>query len=355
MVQVDNDLPRLIQQAQKVFQEHFSSTVSFERAIFFSWGCTIGDCAFCYMSTQPKDKLPEETKRSNSSILTEFFLAKHLGWDIGFFTGGIGVLKPEELEILLKAITEIIGDKIWLSVGPLSKPLLERYRPYIKGVVGSIETINPKLHQKVCPSKPLEPYEQMFKFAQSMELQRAITFIVGLGETKNDLGILIEFIKKYQINKIHIYSLIPEKGTLYEQAAIPSLEEHAWWIAQLRISFPMLDIQCGIWDDRVERIDFLLRAGANSFSKFKALKLFGTKIAEEIEQQVTAGGRAFKGTLTKIPLIDLDYEIGNFSFSESLKQEIKKKVLQYIRTMKENKEIAGRHQVNEISAPGDQQ
>ncbi len=329
-------LPELISRAQHVFKSHFPPSVSFERAVFFSWGCTIGDCAFCYMSTQPKDKPPRETKRSNASILAEFLLAKHLGWDIGFFTGGIGVLKPNELEFLLKAITEIIEDKLWLSVGPLSKPLLERYKPYVKGVVGSTETIEPVLHKKVCPSKPLGPYERMFEFAHPLGLQKAMTFIVGLGEKREDLFLLTDFIQKHEINKIHIYSLIPEKGTLYEKVAIPSQEEQAWWIAQLRIAFPALDIQCGIWEDRIERIPFLLNAGANSISKFKALKLFGTILAAEIEEQVQNSGRTFKGTLTKIPIIDWNKEINHLSISEVLKEEMKKKLQDYLEAMRKN-------------------
>ncbi|MBS3116060.1 radical SAM protein [Candidatus Woesearchaeota archaeon] len=330
------NLTRLIELAQVEYKKQFSSTVSFERAVFFSWGCTIGDCAFCYMSTQPPDKPLRETKRSHASILAEFLLAKHLGWDIGFFTGGIGVLKPEELEFLLKAIIEIINDKLWLSVGPLSKPLLERYKPYLKGVVGSTETINSKLHKMVCPSKPLVPYERMFEFAQQMGFQKAMTFIVGLGEMKEDLVLLIDFIKKYQIDKIHVYGLIPEKGTWYEKAAIPSQEDQAWWIAQLRIHFPTLDIQCGVWEDRVERIAFLLQAGANSISKFKALKLFGTKRAAEIEKQVLAAGRVFKGTLTEIPDVNWDAEVQKLSFSNELKERIKEKLGLYLEGMKKN-------------------
>ena len=102
----------LLNEASKVYSENFPPTVAFERAVFFSWGCTIGDCTFCYMSTQPKDKPPQETKRSKESILAEFILAKNLGWDIGFFTGGIGVLNPAELEFLLKNIHQITGEKI---------------------------------------------------------------------------------------------------------------------------------------------------------------------------------------------------------------------------------------------------
>ena len=163
---MDLETSTLIDKASITYKEHFSPTVCFERAIFFSWGCTIGDCTFCYMSTQPADKPPRETRRSVESILAEFLLAKHLGWDIGFFTGGIGVLKPDELELLLKSAVEITGQKIWLSVGPVPRILLQKYLPYIKGVVGSTETINPLLHKKVCPSKPLAPYEKMFIIAK---------------------------------------------------------------------------------------------------------------------------------------------------------------------------------------------
>lgn len=286
------------------------------------------------MSTQPADKPPRETKRSKESILAEFLLAKHLGWDIGFFTGGIGVLKPEELESLLQAAVEITGEKLWLSVGPVPQVLLQRYLPYIKGVVGSTETINPVLHKKVCPSKPLQPYERMFLAAKELNLVRAMTFIVGLGETRDDLPLLKEFIRKYDISKIHMYGLIPQAGTIHENDPIPTAEEQAWWIAQLRIAFPTLDIQCGIWEDRSERVSLLLQAGANSISKFKAVKLFATPVAHAIEAEAVKAGRTFQGTLTKLPDVDWNREIEKLSFSPELKQKIKFKLDQYLKDMR---------------------
>lgn len=316
----------LVEKADAIYKEHFSLQTPFERAIFFSWGCSIGDCTFCYMSTQPTGKLPTETRRTTESILAEFLLAKHLGWDIGFFTGGIGVFSPDEVEFLLKAASEITGEKLWLSVGPVAKPILKKYLPYIKGVVGSTETINPQLHKIVCPSKPLAPYEKMFLDAKELGLKKAMTFIVGMGEKKEDFILLKAFIEKYEIDKIHVYGLIPQKGTMFEHSAIPTKEEQAWWIAQLRIAFPTLDIQCGVWEDRVERISLLLRAGANSISKFKATKLFGTKIAEEIEQQVKMAGRTFRGTLTKLPEMDWDAQIQRLSLDPDLKGKIREKL-----------------------------
>ena len=194
----------LIDIAEAVFKENFPPEVCFERAIFFSWGCTIGDCAFCYMSTQPSDKPPTETRRSIESILAEFLIAKKLGWEIGFLTGGIGVIPPNEMEQILKDIKEVYGKKVWLSIGAIPRHLLKRYKPLVHGVVGSTETINPELHKIICPSKPLEPYQIMFKNAKELGMKKAMTFIVGMGETKEDMDILKDFIITYDINKVHI-------------------------------------------------------------------------------------------------------------------------------------------------------
>lgn len=333
---MEPELSSLLIKAEETYNSNFPPKTCFERAIFFSWGCTIGDCQFCYMSTQPASKKPSETKRSTESILAEFILAKNLGWEIGFFTGGIGVFRPQEIEILLKAAVEITGDKIWLSVGPLSKPILQKYLPYIKGVVGSTETINPELHAKVCPSKPLAPYERMFEAATEMGLQKAMTFIVGMGETHGDLELLKKFIHRYAIDKIHVYGLIPQSGTVFENSPIPSKEEQAWWIAQLRIAFPTLDIQCGVWEDRLDRISLLLQAGANSISKFRATALFGTKAAAELEHQATLAGRTFQGTLTKIPSIDWKDEVYKLSLEEDLKRRIHQKLEEYLQHMQKN-------------------
>jgi biotin synthase-like enzyme len=176
----------------------------------------------------------------------------------------------------------------------------------------------------------------MFESAKELNLQRAMTFIVGMGETRDDLKTLIDFIKKYDIAKIHVYGLIPQKGTMFENTKIPSPEEQAWWIANLRINFPTLDIQCGVWEDRADRIALLLNAGANSLSKFKAIKLFGTPVAKEFEHQAMLAHRTFKGTLTKLPDIDWSARVDALSFDASLKQKVKQKLLLYTKEMKAN-------------------
>ena len=323
----------LIDIAEAVFKENFPPEVCFERAIFFSWGCTIGDCAFCYMSTQPSDKPPTETRRSIESILAEFLIAKKLGWEIGFLTGGIGVIPPNEMEQILKDIKEVYGKKVWLSIGAIPRHLLKRYKPLVHGVVGSTETINPELHKIICPSKPLEPYQIMFKNAKELGMKKAMTFIVGMGETKEDMDILKDFIRTYDINKVHIYGLKPRKGTLLENNKVPSKEEQAWWIAELRLTFPKLEIQCGVWEDRLEITSYLLSAGANAVSNFRATKLFGTQLANDLEDQMALSGRKFTGTLTKLPDVDWNAEVDRLSLDKEMKEKIKIKLKSYIDAM----------------------
>lgn len=289
----------------------------FERAIFFSWYCRIRDCKFCYMSTQPEKKT---AVRSKESLVAEAILCRKLGWQLGFFSGGIGAFSQANFKEIIKDVSEAYGDKLWLNVGPLTEEEIKEYLPYTKGVVASIETINPKLHEFVCPSKPIGPYERMLEIAGKYKLKKAMTIIIGLGETIKDFELLKKFIEKHNIEKIHFYSLNPQKGTYFENREAPSAEYQAEWISRTRTAFSNIDIQCGIWLDKVDRVPILLKAGANSISKFPALKVFGSKEAEAIEKGAKEAGRIFKGTLTNLPKIDLDKETSDEKVKEKLRQ-----------------------------------
>ncbi|MBW2965860.1 radical SAM protein [Candidatus Woesearchaeota archaeon] len=305
----------------------------FERAIFFSWYCGIRDCAYCFMSTQPDSK---KAVRSKESLLAELLLCKKLGWKIGFISGGIGAFSQTKFKDLLKDMYKVSGEKFWLNIGALTADELKEYLPYTKGVVGSIETVNERIHDKICPSKPMEPYFEMFEDVSKLGLKNAMTIILGLGETIKDFAELKNIVEKYNITKVHFYGLNPQKGTVFEKSDPPSAEYQAEWIKKTREEFPKIDIQCGIWVDRVDRVAKLLKAGANSISKFPILKKFGSKEAKEIERQAKLAGREFRGTLTKLPEIDWDGEISKLDLAEELKEKIKNKLRLYLKKMQKN-------------------
>lgn len=302
----------------------------FERAIFFSWYCETADCKFCYMSVGTHKKI---ARRRFASILAEVFLSDKLGWHLGFISGGHNAYTTVEFKDLLRNIYEIHKDKIWVNIGPLNEDEIKSFLPYIKGVVGSIETININLHDDVCPSKPIKPFEDMFKIADKYKLEKAMTIILGLGETIEDYNLLRNFIKKYKISKIHFYALNPQKNTSFENIAGITKEYHAKWIKKTREDFPEMDIQAGIWLDKVDNVSYLLKAGANSISKFPAIKYFNSKYAKKIEEEAKKAGRIFKGTLTKFPRININ-EIDKFKIDNDLKKKIKIKLDNYLIKMK---------------------
>jgi biotin synthase-like enzyme len=332
---MDKELKALLEQANKAYKENFPNETWFERALFFSWSCSIKDCTFCYMSTQDRKNKDEEDRavRSKESLYAEAILCKTLGWRIGFFSGGINAYKHDEIAEMLRVISTITGEKLWINLGATPEAYLEKYLPYIQGVVGSIETVNENIHTQVCPSKPTAPYRKMFEYSAKLGLKNAMTIILGIGETKEDFGALKEFIKKYKIEKLHLYALNPVKGTPFEKKGSPNPEYQAWYIAKTRTAFPKLDIQMGIWKDKIDRIPLLLEAGANSISKFPATRDFGSKEAKIIQELSAKAGRNFLGSLTKLPKTDWDAEVEKIPCSGATKKIVRQKLQQYLNRM----------------------
>jgi len=242
--------------------------------------------------------------------LAEVTLCKALGWEIGFVSGGHDAYTTVEFGEILRQLSEAAGEKLWINVGALKKEELQRYLPHSRGVVASIETVNPRVHDFICPSKPIEPFEEMFEHAEKLGLKKAMTIILGVGETIDDFKLLKMFLEKNKVEKIHFYSLTPHKGTHFEHVKRPSAEYQATWIAKTRIEFPRMEIQAGIWLDCVDRVSLLLRAGANSISKFPAIRYFNSSRAREIERHAGIAGRRFVGTLTRLPDLQMHLRPG---------------------------------------------
>jgi len=313
--------------ANKIFKQNFLAQTSFERAIFFSWYCSKRDCKFCYMSSKEVSK---DARRTVESLLAEAILCKKMGWKIGFVSGGHDAYTTIEFEKILKLMSLVSEEKLWINIGPLKEEELRKYTPYIDGVVASIETINPKVHEFVCPSKPVEPFVKMFSYADQLGLKKAMTIILGIGESMEDYSLLREFILKNKICKIHFYTLNPQEGTYFEHSKRPNPEYQALWIARTRIDFPKIDIQAGIWLDCVDRVPLLLEAGANSISKFPAIRHFGGAEAQQIEEGARKAGREFVGTLIKMPTQDFDMS----RIPNELRDDVGKKLQQYLKQMR---------------------
>lgn len=311
----------LIAKAEKINKREGYDTISLERAIFLSWWCDKGDCSFCYMSTQKnKIKNPKKAKRRISAILAEVELCKRLGWNIEFLSGGYDSFKTEEIKSIANNIYKITKNSVWLNIGITED--LEEYGEEIIGVTGAVETANPELHDKICPSKSLIDIGNMLDKAKDLGFKRAITIILGLGETPDDIRHLIQYIKDHDINRVIFYSLNPHEGTEFENSSQPASLYYAGVVATIRLTFPKIEITCGTWTDNLANIGPLIIAGANGITKFPLFKMFGTKYGKRVEEEVYWAGRKLKGTFTNEKQLGYPISIFNSELDHYIKRYI---------------------------------
>jgi len=322
----------IIAEANKVYSENFDNKTYFGRCIFLSWYCDVGTCKFCFRSTiKHKIKHAKSAKRSLASIYTDAILGKNLGWHIEFLTGGYRIFSFEGMLEIIKGVSEIYGQKIWINLGVLDEEKLVQIKPYVEGVCASIETVDNELHDKICPDKPITPYSEMLKLAKKMGFKTSITIVIGLGEKKEDSEQLFDFIEEHLLDRITFYALKPVQGTGFERS--PEPEYYAWWIAQTRIRFPKLLIMAGLTPKNPGYTELILRAGANAITKFPVVKKFGSEENKLIMDMAKKAGRKFEGSLVKLPKVDWDKEVDRLSFDDGLKEQIKVKLKQYLKKM----------------------
>lgn len=327
-VVIDEDLQELLPKAKLAYEKNFNGEAWLGRCIFLSWYCALGNCDFCFRSTQKhKIKHPATARRTYESIYTEAFIAKTLNWKLEFITGGYGIFDFEDIVKIAKTVSEIFGEKIWVNLGTLSKQQFEQLLPYTEGYVASVETLEPKLHKKVAPGKPMAAYDHSLKTATELGLRTSITIVLGLGEPLEDYEYVKEYIKKHKLSRITYYALRPVKGTPYENG--PDPEFVAKWIAKTRMDFPEIEIIVGTAETRLPEISVLLEAGANAITKIPATKIFGTTGAEEIHELVEKADRKFTSELRTLKETDWDKEVKKIIKDKTLAEKIIAKIKDY--------------------------
>ena len=294
---MDSNIFDLIKKANETTLKRHGNLITLERAVFLSWWCDKGDCAFCYMSTQKnKIKDPKKARRNISNIYAEAEMCKRLDWNIEFLSGGYESFTTQEIKEIATTIKDITGEGVWLNTGITDE--LNQYGNEIKGITGAVEVANPKIHEKVCPSKKLSDISNMLDVAGDYGFKKAITIILGLGENLEDVNYIIDYIKDHKIDRVIFYSLNPHKETIYANSSQPASLYYAQVVSQVRLAFPDIEIICGTWIDNLANIGILILSGANGITKFPLFKMFGTKYGKRVEEEVKWAGRELKGTFT---------------------------------------------------------
>ena len=294
---MDSNIFDLIKKANAITLKNHGNLITLERAVFLSWWCDKGDCAFCYMSTQKnKIKDPKKARRNIYNIYAEAEMCSRLDWNIEFLSGGYESFTTQEIKEIATTIKDITDDGEWLNTGITDE--LEEFGSEIKGITGAVEVANPDIHKRVCPSKKLEDISNMMDVAGDLGFKKAITIILGLGETLEDVNYLIDYIKEHKIDRVIFYSLNPHKETIYANSSQPASLYYAQVVSQVRLAFPEIEIICGTWIDNLANIGILILSGANGITKFPLFKMFGTKYGKRVEEEVKWAGRELKGTFT---------------------------------------------------------
>ena len=294
---MESNIFDLIKDANELTLKRHGRLVTLERAVFLSWWCDKGDCAFCYMSTQKnKIKDPTKARRNINNIYAEAEMCKRLDWNIEFLSGGYESFTIQEIKEISSTIKDITGDGVWLNTGITNE--LSEFGSEIKGITGAVEVANPKIHNNVCPSKSLEDISDMLDTAGDLGFKKAITIILGLGEKLDDVEYVIDYISEHKIDRVIFYSLNPHKETIYADKSQPASFYYAQVVARVRLEFPEIEIICGTWIDNLANIGILILSGANGITKFPLFKMFGTKYGKRVEEEVKWAGRDLKGTFT---------------------------------------------------------
>ena len=323
---------KLLKQAKEAFEKNFPAITWFGRCIFLSWYCEKGSCKFCFRSTTKHQiKFAQNARRSVASILTDALMGKNLGWKIEFLTGGYGIFDFAEIVQITAYVSKIYGEKIWVNLGALSKEELLELQPYVEGICASIETMEPKLHDSICPDKPIELYSEMLETARSLGFKTSITIVVGLGEKKEDFELLADYIDRHKIDRITFYALKPVQGTGYTKS--PDPEYYAWWIAKTRVRFPMIKIMAGLTPKRPDYTKLILQAGANAITKFPVVRKFDSPDSHMIEKLAEEAGRKFEGSLTELPEIDWHSEVDRLELDDELAEKVKDNLTKYLNKM----------------------
>ncbi|MCS3901696.1 radical SAM protein [Methanococcus voltae] len=302
--------------AYKLTEKYHENYVGLERALFLGWYCDLENpCKFCYMSTQ-KDRIKEPLKarRRLETILAEASIMKQIGWKLEFISGGYGY-GIEELNDMIEMVSYTQGCKQYLNLGIIDFEKLNLNN--VEGIVGAVETVNPELHRKICPGKPLGNTKEMLLKAKGYDLKTGITIILGMGETEDDIEKLLKMIEELDLNRITFYSLNPQKDTVFENKTSTTTLNYMNWISQVRLNYPKLKIISGTWVDKLPNIGPLVMAGSNIITKFPLFSIYGTKYGKTVENEINSTGRELLGTFSDLDVLNFKKELTNSPYSKN--------------------------------------
>ncbi|MFH1638765.1 MAG: radical SAM protein [Chloroflexota bacterium] len=179
-------------------------------------------------------------------------------------SGWMGYEVPEYYYDYISAIKANTHLELYGQFGPLSKECLIRLKASgMDGYWTGIEVMNEKTFKNLRPGDSLESRLKTLRDTKELGLGVWSSFLMGVGETDDDIARTIELLQELGIDSLMVIPLKPVPFTEMEQAELPNQYRVAKAMAAARIAF---GDQVNIMSfTGMSYLEWGIRAGANEF------------------------------------------------------------------------------------------
>jgi len=221
-----DELKLLYETANNVRQKEHDNACCVHGIIEFSNYCN-NDCFYCGI------RKSKDIQRYRMTIDEIIKAAKEAVNEHGFRalvlqSGEDSWYDDEKLITIVKEIRKL-GVLIFLSLGSRSKETYKKlYEAGARAALLRFETSNKELFSKLRPEKDFEERLELIKYLKELGYVIATGFIVGLGETDDDIINNILLTKSFGSDMYSFGPLIPTKGTPLEKEGIVDKEDNCY-------------------------------------------------------------------------------------------------------------------------------
>ena len=175
----------------------------------------------------------------------------------------MGYSLPNYFYDYVKEVKEYTNLELIAFSGAVNKETLYMLKSAgIDGYWCGLETLNKGVFKQVRPGDNLDARIETLRNAKELGLKAWSSFIVGVGETENDIMRQIELLNELEVDNVGIQPFMPMPYTGMEKCDAPNPYWFAKVIAVTRISLDNPDIATF---SSFPHVNWGIRAGANAF------------------------------------------------------------------------------------------
>jgi biotin synthase len=190
------------------------------------------------------------------------------GADCVFLVSGwMGKALPDYFFECIEAIRQNTQLEIAVTFGSISRPDLMTLKGLgVDHVSCGLETTNLKVFHDLKPADSFQTRLETLQAAREMGFRVRTNFLIGIGETIDDLDDSIRLAEQLGIDFLSISSLQPTPFTETEKWDRPRPYLVAKVAAAARIALPDIDLQVSFGCDTYADLAWGMKSGANSFT-----------------------------------------------------------------------------------------